>query len=145
MFVQRAIPAEICSSDRAKRAGFDASRWFATATIEKLVELARRHWRGDPFIRELALDCAGSDDAVADVLQYVMYLRHGGLRASCRCSIDSAAALRWLSHFRPAIAAALRRTCAHDCGRSGGRKSATSGSPSTKMNGKKKTCPRESA
>ncbi len=104
-----AIPAAISSSDFAKRAELDASGWFATAPAETIVALARDSWRGDRFARDLAAHCLAANDALADVLQYVMYLRHGGLRSGFRCSVDAAAALEWLARSRPDVAAALRK------------------------------------
>jgi hypothetical protein len=106
-FPQIKIPGEIYSGDLAKRARFDASRWFATATTEELATLARSGWHADRLAHDIAAESASSDDAVADVLQYVMYLRHGGLQGMLRCCVDSEVAAEWLAYFRPAAAAAV--------------------------------------
>jgi hypothetical protein len=49
------------------------------------------------------------DDAIATLLQYVMYLRHGGLDAGFRCEVDPVSALEWLAFVRPDIYAQIRR------------------------------------
>jgi hypothetical protein len=46
-------------------------------------------------------------DAVADVLQYAMYLRHGGHRTDC-VHVDRTAALKWLIHRRPKVLERVR-------------------------------------
>jgi hypothetical protein len=102
------IPAKIRSDDWAKYAEFDASTWFATAPTEKILELARNGWGDNELSNEAAKDCAGSNGAVADVLQYVMYLRHGGLRGGCKCVVSSVAALEWLAYHRPEVLEMLR-------------------------------------
>jgi hypothetical protein len=101
------IPAAICSSDFARRAEFDASRWFLEAPAQTILELAHSAWQSERLAHEVAICALGSDDSVADVLQYVMYLRHGGLRAECRLSVAADAALKWLAVYRPDVAAAL--------------------------------------
>jgi hypothetical protein len=102
------IPAKIRSDDWAKYAEFDASAWFATAPPEKILELARNGWGGNESSNEAARYCAGSDGIVADVLQYVMYLRHGGLRSGYKCVVNGVAALEWLAYHRPEVLAMLR-------------------------------------
>jgi hypothetical protein len=102
-----AIPAEIWSSDLAKHASFDASPWFVSAPAEAILALARNAWQGDTIGHDVAAESACASDGVADVLQYVMFVRHGGLRAGYRCSIDGAAARAWLADFRPTVAAVL--------------------------------------
>lgn len=104
----RAVRAEISSCDLAKSAVFDIARWLATAPAETIVELARDAWRGDAFAHDAALQALEADESVADVLQYVMYLRHGGLGGGYRLSVDSDAALTWLSLARPEVVTALR-------------------------------------
>lgn len=129
--------------DLAKRVEFDVSRWFATAPVEKILNLALNAWHSASLAHDLAADSPSSNDGVADVFQYVRYLRHGRLRCGYRCSINSAAALKWLAAFRPCVAAALG---SHGGGRSEGRrKSAKSGKPKINTNGTKKTRPCESA
>jgi hypothetical protein len=102
------IPAKIHSDDRAKYAEFDASAWFAKAPTEKILKLARNGWGDNEFSNEAAKDSAGSNGAVADVLQYVMYLRHGGLRSGYNCVVSRVAALEWLAYHRPDVLAMLR-------------------------------------
>jgi hypothetical protein len=98
----------IYSSDFARRAEFDAGPWFVGASAQAIVALARNAWRSRRLAHDVALCALGSDDSVADVLQYAMYLRHGGLRAECTLSVEAEAALKWLADYRPDVAAALR-------------------------------------
>ena len=104
----RTIPAAVWSSDFARAAEFDASPWFAGASVQAIVELARQSWRSDRLAHDVAVCALGSEDSVADVLQYVMYLRHGGLRAECTLRVQAEAALKWLAVYRPDVAAVLR-------------------------------------
>jgi hypothetical protein len=94
--------------DWVKYAEFDASPWFATAPTEKILELARYGWGDNESSTGAAKDCGGSDGSVADVLQYVMYLRHGGLRSAYKCFVNGVAALEWLAYHRPEVLAMLR-------------------------------------
>ena len=105
---EQTIPAAIWSSDFARSAEFDASPWFANASMQAIVELARHSWRSDRLAHDVAVCAHGADDCIADVLQYLMYLRHGGLRAQCTLRVQAAAALKWLAVYRPDVAAVLR-------------------------------------
>lgn len=101
------IPAQLRSDDWAKYAEFDASPWFATAPKEKILELARRGWGDDEVSNEAARHSAASNGAVADVLQYVMYLRHGGSPSGYKCVVNGVAALEWLAYHRRDVLAVL--------------------------------------
>jgi hypothetical protein len=87
----KAAFAKIRSDDWAKYAEFDASTWFATAPTEKILELARNGWGDNEISHEAARHSAACNGAVADVLQYVMYLRHGGLPSGYKCVVSNAA------------------------------------------------------
>jgi hypothetical protein len=137
------IRAEISSSDLAKRAVFDITRWLATAPVETIVALAHSAWRGDAFAHDAALQALEADESIADVLQYVMYLRHGGLGSGYRLAVDSDAALTWLSIARPEVVSALGGSV--QARERGGRQSARSGRPRISTNGTKSTRPRENA
>jgi hypothetical protein len=102
------IPAKIHSSDGVKYCEFDASAWFAKAPSEKILELALSGWAGEGAVADAARNAGATNDAVADVLQYVMYLRHGGLRSGYKCVVDNVAALEWLASHRPEVLAMLR-------------------------------------
>lgn len=86
---------------------FDITRWLATAPAETIVALARGAWHGDDYAHDAALQAVEADERIADVLQYVMYLRHGGLRSGYRLAVDPDAALTWLSIARPEVVTAL--------------------------------------
>jgi hypothetical protein len=103
------IPAKIYSNDFAKYADFDAVAWFCEASKECILELARLGWSGEYAAEQVARYPRIAEDAVADVLAYAMYLRHGGLECRTRCSVDSVAALEWLAYHRPEVLSALRR------------------------------------
>jgi hypothetical protein len=105
---EQTIPAVICSSDFARRAALDAGPWFLEAPARAILELARNAWHSERLAHDVAICALGSDDSVADVLQYVMYLRHGGLRAQCTLTVQADAALKWLAVYRSDVAAALR-------------------------------------
>ena len=102
------IPAKIRSNDGAKCAEFDASEWFANAPPKVIINLAWTGWGNSELSEEVARGSAGSNGAVADLLQYVMYLRHGGLRSGYKCVVNSVAALEWLAYHRPEALAILR-------------------------------------
>ena len=127
------IPAEIFTHDGARRAEFDASGWFSTAPSDLIENLARSAWRVDCRADDLEQYAVATYDDVADVLHYVMYLRHGGLAGERSYRIDGAAAIRWLATHRPEILAAVQRD-----GGAGRRKSTPSGTPTIKTNGKRK-------
>jgi hypothetical protein len=103
------IPAKIYSDDFAKYAEFDAVAWFSAASPECILNLARHGWVGEHAADEVARYPEIADAAVADVLAYAMYLRHGGLACRVRCSVDTVAALEWLAYHRPEVLSALRR------------------------------------
>jgi hypothetical protein len=102
------IPATVRSNDGARYARFDARAWFLTATPAQVLALAAERWRGIGSALDVARSAAATNDEVADVLQYVMYLRHGGQRASCVVQVDETAALEWLAYRRPKVLSALR-------------------------------------
>jgi hypothetical protein len=103
------IPAKIYSNDRAVSAQFDAAEWFASAPKDRILDLARSGWSGHtPATDELARYAATSNEAIADVFQYVMYLRHGGMQSGWQCSVDPVSALEWLADRRPAVLAMVR-------------------------------------
>jgi hypothetical protein len=101
------LPARLWTDDLAKYATFDARAWFATASTEDILGLASSAWSGDAA-NEAARYAGTTNSAVADVLQYAMFLRHGGLKCRATCSIDPVAALEWLAYHRPDALAALR-------------------------------------
>jgi len=102
------IPARVYSADCAKYAEFNATGWFATAPMERILELARTGWSGALAVNEVARYEQNANDEVAEVFQYVMYLRHGGRESACKCFIDSVSALEWLAYHRPDVLAAIR-------------------------------------
>jgi hypothetical protein len=103
------IPAKIYSSDRAVTAQFDAAGWFAIAPKERILELARNDWGGHGTAADdLARYAAVTNDAISDVFQYVMYLRHGGMQSGWQCSVDPVSVLEWLADRRPAVLAMVR-------------------------------------
>jgi hypothetical protein len=104
-----AIPAKIRSNDCAKSVEFDASEWFATAAPEKILDLARSGWGGEPAARDIAGYAAASNGAVAEVIQYVMYLRHGGLCSGLDCFVNAVAGLEWLARNRHDVITILRK------------------------------------
>jgi hypothetical protein len=103
------IPATIYSGDFAKYAEFDAVAWFSAAAPESILNLARHGWNGEYAADEVARCSNVGGAAVADVLAYAMYLRHGGLACRVQCNVDSVAALEWLAYHRPDVLSALRR------------------------------------
>jgi hypothetical protein len=102
------IPATIHSGDLAKYAEFDATHWFATASPERILKLARDGWHGAAAV-EIARSPGVTNPAVTDLLAYAMFLRHGGLECATACSVDAVAALEWLAYHRPEVLASLRR------------------------------------
>ncbi len=102
------IPAAIYTDDGAKWASFDARRWFATAPMKRIVEVARSGWKISAGAADVARCARLENPQVADVLQYLMYLRHGGLDAAATCAIDAVAALEWLAYSRPEVFEAAR-------------------------------------
>jgi hypothetical protein len=102
------IPAKIHTDDGAKCATFDARSWFATASMERIVELAQAGWRSRREATSIARLAQFENPEMADVLQYVMFLRHGGLDGSCTCTVDRVAALEWLAYHRPDVFARVR-------------------------------------
>ncbi len=103
------IPARMYSNDCAHYKEFDASEWFAVASIESILQLAENGWGGEHVADELAKYVMQQDDDIATIFQYVMYLRHGGLRAGFRCEVDPVSALEWLAFVRPNVLAEIRR------------------------------------
>jgi len=103
------IPAKIYSGDFAKYAEFDAVAWFSAAAPESILNLARHGWNGEYAADEVARCSNVGSAAVADVLAYAMYLRHGGVACRVQCNVDSVAALEWLAYHRPDVLSALRR------------------------------------
>jgi hypothetical protein len=103
------IPAKIYSDDFSKYADFDAVAWFSAASPECILNLAREGWAGEHAADEVAGYPDIANAAVADVLAYAMYLRHGGLACRLRCCVDTVAALEWLAYHRPDVLTALRR------------------------------------
>jgi hypothetical protein len=103
-----AIPATVRSNDGARYARFDASAWFLTATPAHVLALAAERWRGTGTALDVARKAVATSDEVAEVLQYVMYLRHGGQCASCVVQVDETAALEWLAYRRPKVLSVLR-------------------------------------
>jgi hypothetical protein len=103
------IPAKIYSNDRAMSAQFDAAEWFATAPKDRILDLASHDWSGHTAAADdLARSAATTNDAIADVFQYVMYQRHGGMQSGWQCSVDPVSALEWLANRRPAVLAMVR-------------------------------------
>jgi hypothetical protein len=102
------VPAEICTDDGAKWARFDASGWFATAPVESIVDLAQHGWTSRRVATDVARFGKADCSEVAELLQYVMFLRHGGLEGGCTCTIDRVAALEWLAYRRPEVFARVR-------------------------------------
>ena len=102
------IPARVRTSDCAMYAQFDARSWFRIARVEDVVELARNDWRGEHLAEEIVSCAADTNPAVADLLQYVMHLRHGGEYAGCRCFVDRVSAQEWLAYNRPDVLSKLR-------------------------------------
>jgi hypothetical protein len=101
------LPARLQTDDLAKYVTFDARAWFAVASAESILNLASSEWSG-AAADDVARHAGTTNFAVADVLQYAMYLRHGGLPCRTKCSIDRVAALEWLAYHRPEVLAALR-------------------------------------
>jgi hypothetical protein len=102
------VPASIHTSDHAKRAQFDAGEWLAAAPVEKIVQLAESGWGGCDTSEEIARFALRGNDAIADVFQYAMYVRHGGSSCTCRCYVDWVSALEWLASSRPDVLEAIR-------------------------------------
>lgn len=103
------IPARIYSNDCAHYKEFDASEWFAVTTTESILQLAENGWGGEHIADELAKYAMATDDDIATIFQYVMYLRHGGLRTGFRCEVDPVSALEWLAFVRPDVLAEIRK------------------------------------
>jgi hypothetical protein len=103
------IPAKIYSADFAKYAEFDAVAWFGAAAPESILNLARHGWNGEHAPEEVARCANVANAAVADVLAYAMYLRHGGIACRVQCNVDSVAALAWLADHRPEVLSVLRK------------------------------------
>ena len=106
------IPARIYSNDCAHYKEFDASEWFAVASSESILRLAENGWGGEHVGRELASYAMQQDDDIATILQYVMYLRHGGLQAGFQCEVDPVSALEWLAFVRPDVYGEIRKRTA---------------------------------
>ena len=104
------IPAKIYSNDCAAYAEFDARAWFVTAPVEEVLELARNGWGGEHVADEVAKRVSATNSEVADVLQYVMYVRHGGRESGYKCVVDGVSALEWLAYRRPDVLATLRKS-----------------------------------
>jgi len=124
------IPAEVFTRDGARRARFEASGWLAAAGVSQIVELAQNGWRANSCAGSLEQYAFGKSEEVADLLAYVMYLRHGGLAGERAFVVDADAAVGWLARHRPEILAELG--CVQPDGAEGGRR-------------KRKTRPREAA
>jgi hypothetical protein len=103
------IPARIYSNDCAHYKEFDASEWFAVASTESILRLEKSGWGGEHVADELAKYAMQSDDDIATIIQYVMYLRHGGLQTGFRCEVDPVCALEWLAFVRPEVLAEIRK------------------------------------
>jgi hypothetical protein len=78
---------------------FDARSWFRT---------------GEHIADGIVKHAAATNPAVADLLQHVMYVRHGGANAGYTCLVDRVAALEWLAYKRPDVLAQLRSSGAKD-------------------------------
>ena len=98
------IPARAYSNDCAHYKEFDASEWFAVASTESILQLVENGWGGAPAA-EPAKYVMQRDDDVATIFQYVMYLRHGGLKAGLHCEVVPVSALEWLAFVRPDVLA----------------------------------------
>ena len=102
------IPAQICTDDRTKWAKFDASDWFTIASVEGIIDLAQHGWTSREEAADIARSANAESPEVADLLQYLMFLRHGGSDGGCTCTVDRVAALEWLAHYRPEVLALVR-------------------------------------
>jgi len=65
---QISIPAEIFTHDGARRAAFEASGWFAAASSDRIVSLARSTWCAKARADDLEQYALEKNEGVAEVL-----------------------------------------------------------------------------
>ena len=105
------IRAEAHSDDHARKALFDATKWFEQASEDDIKELAKCEWGGDYPADRVAefmeqYDTAQWEKAttVADVFDYLSAVNNDYREMiGFECEVDNIDALAWLKTHRPQI------------------------------------------
>jgi hypothetical protein len=97
----RLIPAEVGSGNRAIKAKFDASLWFAQARPDELGALAAGGWQGRGEDASLVRFYVPLEEDVGVVVEYA---RESGTYVIF--SVDRQAAITWMNAHRPELMAA---------------------------------------
>jgi hypothetical protein len=93
------IAAECHSDDRIAAATFDATTFFASATVAEIQQLAACDWEGDYPADAVAYRLAEENEDIAFVLRYATVVPGMGFE----CRVAEADARRWLSTNRPDV------------------------------------------
>lgn len=103
MTMTQSISAEVHSDDHVIETTFDASRWFAQASDDEILKLARCGWGGDYPADDVALFAAGYDADVKKVFDYLELVGHKKDRPGFECHVNEDSAREWLEIHRPNI------------------------------------------
>lgn len=99
------ISAEVHSDDRVVEVAFDAAAWFAQAGDDDILGLAHEGYSYGHTSDAVALFF--EDTTTKEVFEYVAILQRANRETGYGCSVDRAAAERWLADNRPALLAKI--------------------------------------
>jgi hypothetical protein len=97
------IRAEVLTDDDQFSASFDATPFFARATLEQFVALRDSDWGGDEPADAVALFMLERDDAVADLFRYLALdpVADDGFPIGFECYVSESDVARWVERNRP--------------------------------------------
>lgn len=108
-FPPRPLPAEAHSDDFVVTVPFDAERWFAQASDDELVRLAREDWCNS-YEADAIADFF-RDAETKELFDYLDRQRGGRDAPGFECSVDQEAVSVWLAENRPHLAPWIAQEC----------------------------------
>jgi len=96
------IPAKVWTDDQVINVEFDAIEWLKNADIQELLEMEGCDWSRDLPADRVAINEAASNEAVADLFQYINLInKHTRNHIGFECLVDRSSAVNWLAANRP--------------------------------------------
>lgn len=95
------VQAEVHTDDQHLKVEFDATRWFAQASVQEIMDLQAISWRGDYAADAVAEYYESTNSEIADLLKYCRSSRNNrGDIIGFECSVDETEAMEWLKQHR---------------------------------------------